>query len=256
VRFLSLIFLFACVCCAVKDETGTNPDATYSVETFRKDSPGCEAGGSCATYEVSYPVFTALDSAVSNIVQEKINAAVTMGNPQAYRWSMEETATNFIEGFEAFRKEAGDPIAENWYYKANVRIETSNDTLISLSVNDEWFTGGAHGGGGTYFINVNTKTGDSVTLDKIFKPGYHEDLMREAERAFRNVRALADTASLVDHGFEFPDNRFQLTENYGFTREGLAFVYNSYEIAPFAVGPTRITIPYEKLRDWLRSPVP
>jgi hypothetical protein len=64
---------------------------------------------------------------------------------------------------------------------------------------------------------------------------------------------LLDTASLLEHGFEFPRNKFKLNDNYGFTRDGIVFVFNSYEIASYAEGPTEIIIPYKKIRDWLNT---
>ncbi|MFZ6013440.1 MAG: RsiV family protein, partial [Bacteroidota bacterium] len=111
---------------------------------------------------------------------------------------------------------------------------------------------GAHGGAGTYFINMNPQTGKEVKLDDILKSGYANVLLKEGEKAFRMVRDLADTTSFYDYGFEFPDNKFQLNDNYGFIQEGIVFFYNRYEIAPYAAGPTQIVIPYEKLRGWLK----
>jgi hypothetical protein len=44
-----------------------------------------------------------------------------------------------------------------------------------------------------------------------------------------------------------------MNDNYGFTTQGIVFVFNSYEIASYAEGPTEILIPYEKIRDWLNT---
>ena len=81
-------------------------------------------------------------------------------------------------------------------------------------------------------------------------------LMKEAEKEFRKVRELSDTASFISHGFEFEDDRFSLTENYGFAPEGIVFVYNSYDVAAYAIGPTQIIVPYEGLREWLKEANP
>jgi hypothetical protein len=85
------------------------------------------------------------------------------------------------------------------------------------------------------------------------KEGYEEKLTQLGEKAFRKERALTDTASLQKNYFEFPANKFTLNQNYGFTKEGIVFYYNSYEIAAYAAGPTEVIIPYEEIKGWLRE---
>jgi hypothetical protein len=89
-------------------------------------------------------------------------------------------------------------------------------------------------------------------LDNFFKPGYNDVLTNLGNKIFRQARQLADTASLSDNYFEFPEDKFQLNKNYGFKKEGIVFFYNSYEIAPYAAGPTEVVIPYEELKEWVR----
>jgi hypothetical protein len=247
------IVLFVCLgqACAVREEASSTSSVRYKTQDFEKNS-GCSAGTACASYEVSYPIFLNIDSSAAQALKARIDAAVSMGNPESEGWTMDQIASDFIEGFKAFQTQMADSTAADWYYKAHVEVETFRDSLISLSVNDEWYTGGAHGGGGTYFINFNPLTKKTFTIDQLLKPGYEEFLRAEGEKAFRSIRALPDTASLADQGFQFPDDRFQLNGNYGFITEGIAFVYNNYEVGPYASGPTQIIIPYEKLKDWLR----
>ena len=127
-----------------------------------------------------------------------------------------------------------------------------SDTLISITVAQDYYTGGAHGGAETYFINVNPKTGAEFTLDNLFKTGYQEALTNAGEQIFRKVHELPDTASLNENYYEFPDDKFQLNQNYGFRKDGIVFYYNNYEIAPYAAGPTEVVIPYESVRTWIK----
>jgi len=41
------------------------------------------------------------------------------------------------------------------------------------------------------------------------------------------------------------------TENFCLTNNGISFHYNIYEIAPYAMGATTITLPYKQLKPWL-----
>ena len=43
-----------------------------------------------------------------------------------------------------------------------------------------------------------------------------------------------------------------MTDNFALTKDGLKFVYNPYEIAPYAMGQQEIVIPYSELKSLLK----
>lgn len=248
--FWSVLLVIVLASCTVKETTNTTPlvrTLDFTEKTFLKQSSLCGIdSGICATYEVKYPVFEVSDTSLNRFIQKKIDQYVSMGNPMAEGWRMDSIAADFIRGYESFQKENEGFEPGIWFYHANVNVETAVDTLISLSVKDEYYTGGAHGGTNTYFININPTTKEDFTLDNYFKPGYREALTRFGEESFRKERGLGPDESLNENGFEFPQDVFRLNDNYGFTKDGIVFVFNSYEIAPYVYGPTHFLIRYDK----------
>ena len=186
VTFVLLCMLFAC---STREEV-KKLDLSHKTENFRVESKGgCSSDTSkCAYYEVSFPVFEGLDSSVSRIIREKISRSVSMGNPEAEGKTMKEIGDGFIEEFEEFVKEMPEE-SLGWHYGADVKVEILNDTLIAMSVTDEYFTGGAHGGYGTYFINIDPRSGKEFRLEDFFLPGYVAALTDKAEKAFRVERS-------------------------------------------------------------------
>jgi hypothetical protein len=239
---------------ACTNEKDKKKSISYEMKTFKVESHGgCQADTlSCALYEVTYPVFTGLDSTVTKIISREIDASVSMDNPEAEGETMKNIGEGFIRDFEEFKTEMDDQ-PMGWRYKGMVDVGVITDSLLSLSVTEEYYTGGAHGGFGKYFINLRPATGEKYTLGNYFKPGYEQPVTKIAEAYFRKVRELADTASLTGNMFEFPEDQFILNMNYGFTKEGVVFYYNSYEIASYAAGPTEVVIPYEALKEWRRE---
>lgn len=248
-----LLLAIAFFSCENKKETKETP-ISFDMKTFRVESKGgCNTDTlQCAYFEVNYPEFSGLDSGVVKVLRQKMDAAVSLGNPESQGQSMKQIGETFIQDYDDFKSEIPEAFG-GWHYTAKVNVEVLTDSLLSLSVNDEYYTGGAHGGSGVYFININPKTGTEFTLDNFLKPGYDDALTALGNRAFRQTRQLADTASLSENYFEFPEDKFQLNKNYGFKKEGIVFFYNSYEIAPYAAGPTEIVIPYEDMKDWIKS---
>ncbi len=68
------------------------------------------------------------------------------------------------------------------------------------------------------------------------------------------MRAVAEGAALKDSGFTFENDLFTLPENFALRDEGLAFYYNPYDVAPYAMGPTEIVLSWEEIKDLLAPP--
>ena len=226
---------------------------TFELKNYKLYSDNCAGDtAKCASYEVSYPEFAGIDSAVSKAIRYKIDSVLSIGFSEGMVQSFEQSGKIFIDQYQEFAGEAAEAAGAAWYYSANVNVENSADSLIALSIYTEDYSGGAHPNSSTIFLNIQAQTGARVQLDNILKPGYKDALTKIGERIFREQRDLADTASFKRNAFDFPDDKFQLNKNYGFTKEGILFYYNSYEVAPYAAGPTEVLIPYTEIKDWLK----
>ncbi|HEY8938116.1 MAG TPA: DUF3298 domain-containing protein [Cyclobacteriaceae bacterium] len=223
------------------------------MKSFRLESMGGCKGDmmACASYTIEYPVFTGLDNVVNDSLKIKMAEAVDTDNPENDTLSFEATGRSFIEDYESTKDEFPD-VNIGWFYKASVTVNILSDTLISLTASNESFTGGAHGSYGTYFINLEPSTGKSITLHDVLKPGYEDTLHKLGEEEFKKSVQIDDSTSYADIGFEFPDDQFQLNDNYGFTNKGIRFVFNVYEIGPYALGSREVFIPYDKIKNWLK----
>ena len=225
---------------------------SFELTEFSLDSdPGCNSDTvACASFKVTYPRFNGLDSAVTTALTDRL-AFWLSGGAEGETKSMAVLANDFVRDYRQMRADVPE-YGLGWTYHARAQVLVASDSLISLQVDVESFTGGAHGSYTTNFVNIDPKSGTPFLLDAFLKPGYQEVLNQLGERDFRLQREIEEAASLEDAGFHFPSNQFQLNENYGFRKEGIVFFFNSYEIAAYAEGPTEILIPYEELRGWYR----
>jgi hypothetical protein len=238
--FLALIAVTAVACTLTE-----RPDMTYEIVHFLKESQtGCDSDtATCARFEVDYPIFT-IDSNVQSAINERI-VAVLSGGPPAPT-SLELLGDDFIDDFVTFQKES-PALGLGWYFDGNVSVLIASDTLISLQVDSETFTGGAHSSFLTRFVNVEPATGTAYLLDALLMPGYQDELNRLAQEDFaRQKMPEADSTGLEG----MPP--FKLNDNYGFSKEGIVFYFNDYELGSYAEGSTEILIPYERLSSWIR----
>ncbi len=114
--------------------------------------------------------------------------------------------------------------------------------------------GGAHGNTTIRFENFNPRTGERVELADLFVSGYEAKLLPLAQDRFREVRAIEEGVTLADAGFSFSENvAFTLSDNFAVEKDGLTFYYNPYEVAPYALGATELTLSYEELDGLLKE---
>ncbi len=227
-------------------------DKTVKMKSFVSESArGCGYDSlNCSRFSINYPEFPGLKPEI----QDQINKRFVMmvrGDADDPRDSFELLGEAFGKDYADFKKDFPDWGA-SWQRNIDISLLLFGDSLLSLQYTEESYTGGAHGNNLLAFINLDPKTGEIVKLDRLLKPGYEEVLRTIGEEIFRRNHELSDTASFEDNGFQFTNDKFSLNDNYGFSREGISFYFNSYEIAPYATGPTEVMIPYARISAWLK----
>jgi hypothetical protein len=244
-RYLIVLMGIGLMACGSFNE---QPDMSFEMKTLLRESrKGCDADtAACARFEVNYPVFVEMDSNVQRSIDERVVAMLAGGQPETAQ-SLTAMADDFVADFEAFEKE-NPQFGLGWYFDGNVSVLIASDTLISLQVDSETFTGGAHGSFTTRFVNVDPMTGTAYMLDALLQPGYEEELSSLAEEDFMRQRMPEGDTTGTEFG-----TPFKLNDNYGFRKEGIVFYFNDYELGSYAEGSTEILIPYERLGGWMRK---
>ncbi|MCX6147416.1 MAG: RsiV family protein [Candidatus Kapabacteria bacterium] len=152
--------------------------------------------------------------------------------------------------------EDDDMLAEqDWYFHNFMEITLNESNLISVSCQTSDYMGGAHGGYNNTNININTLTGNYITLDSILKPGYKKKLDSLGRIAFANYIniPLDSLDNHIKEYFWFNNSKFELNNNFEITYTGLNFVFNQYEIASYADGIFEVFLSYNIIKDLIRE---
>lgn len=141
---------------------------------------------------------------------------------------------------------------ERWEYSQSVEVFLNEQGLFGLQSSHYSYTGGAHGnvylGSQLYRLRDQAR----LTLDSLLLPGVRAELTTWSEAVFRQSNLVAADQSLSEAGYWF-DEGFYLPEYFIYTRNGLDFVYGSYEVGPYAIGQPRFRLPYAELERFLRE---
>lgn len=210
----------------------------------------------CATVLFKYPEVNsaenpALADTLNQLIHQQLLDTLEEDNANTVaEMSFEQLAQNFIEDYQ--QEGAFTP----WSLERKVDIAYQAPQLLTLVLDEYSYLGGAHPASGTRYTVINLRDGKTVGLADLLSNGYEVPLNVAGEKAFREARNLPEAANLEEQGFTFENNVFSLNENFGVLEDGLKFVFNSYEIAPYALGPTDILIPYDDIRSLVRPEGP
>jgi hypothetical protein len=128
--------------------------------------------------------------------------------------------------------------------------------VASLAVTEAGFLGGAHPNSTTRFASFDVRSGRTLTRWDLLREDARDSLDAAGERAFRRVRKLAPDADLAAAGFWFEGGRFKLNENFAVSPTGLLFFFNPYEVAPYALGATSLSLPWAEVMPFVRPEGP
>lgn len=177
--------------------------------------------------------------------------------PAKYADDYAKTYRNDLESsYLEDEKNTDSDVITSWYsYEESIQSAVERyqkNTLLVYRVNMYAYTGGVHGMHGTFYTNIDLHNLRIITLSDLFKSGYEEPLTNLiCEQLMKDVE-VESLEELEDQGFG-PIDEIKPTENFVIYADSMEFLYNIYEIAPYAYGAISVVIPYETLRPLLNT---
>ena len=123
---------------------------------------------------------------------------------------------------------------------------------ITYIVAHEEYNGGAHPNTYINITNFDPVSGNEITLDNIFKEGYEEPLTVILTNQLMKEAQVSTIEELRDKGILFFDTEMFVSNNFIPEDDSITFLYNRYEIAPYAAGEILLTIDYNTLKEIMK----
>ena len=119
------------------------------------------------------------------------------------------------------------------------------------------YMGGAHGLETRNYYNFDLKTGKTITESDLFKPNYKAELSELIKKRIveesKEVKEAKDTEPILSlEDTDFWADSIKPNGNFYITDESINYVFNPYEIAPYYIGQTEVTIPFNRLKNILK----
>lgn len=256
VATLSLLpLLFNCGGSAAQNNNETQGESAplvFQQQSFSKSSEGCATDAErCAKVTAEYPM--AMPGKGQEQAAKRFNDTLLSYVEQSLaffviddedgRPGLEGIAEAFLTEYEAAMSE-NPGMAQAWESELTGEVLYNSPGRVSIALSHYAYAGGAHPNSFVTLLMFDAESGQKLELDDVVTD--MAALERLAEQAFRNAQELGPNDNLEEAGF-FWGEGFSLPANAALTEEGLYCFYNSYEAAPYAMGPTEFTLTYEQL---------
>lgn len=160
---------------------------------------------------------------------------------------LKEYRETSLPAVEEFVRETGEaPAGMDWEYSIDARFSGTAIGTVSYTVTKYEYTGGAHGLQTTTAYLFDSRSGEIVSEEDIFAKGYGPEL------------SSLLTAHAAD-GYENPEDLVLFVDNiepngnFYADADGITYIYNPYEIAPYSSDTITITVPWKELEGLLKK---
>lgn len=202
----------------------------------------------CVNFKVNYPVFTGGDSTLRQALNKSVQGyllSVLGGNGEIpFAQALDSVGNAFIQEYAAEGGETtmmtGEMITE-----VNHKVSLLNAKVATVEMNGYSFTGGAHPNPFASLVTFDLSHGakpvgltDMVSDTNALRP--------ILEKAYKLSKGLKETDPLSE--LVYPEiTQLPMPANAAVVAEGIRFLYNAYEIAPYAVGFGDILLTWDQL---------
>lgn len=206
----------------------------------------------CPKVSISFPKFettTTVGKTINHALEEEVITLLNYDEEVAAT-TIEKANVAFKNDFIALNSKFPDE-SINWEASIEGTLSYENKNIITIALHSYIFTGGAHGYSAVRYLNFDKKKGVELENWELFKDA--TVFLKFVETKFRIQENIPQGQPINSTGFMFENDTFHFSENIGFTKKGLQFIYNQYEVASYADGPIILTVPYREVNAYLAT---
>lgn len=241
-------------------------DTIVYLDKENPESPTCQIKINF-TYLKSSEANDSLAGVINKVLEEAFSSAHTgAASPESFVASIKESLVNdYLRDVQTpYQTDVKNGMKAdeipNWYnyeYDINSELTEGKDSIWNYKVTTFQNTGGAHPNTWSHWVNVDATSGKSLSKKDVFVKGTEEkicqlilpQLLAEANEKL-NTDTLTCVAGLQEVGLLLETDLY-VPDNFLLGKDGVTFLYNRYDIAPYYMGAFELTVPYQDIDAYL-----
>jgi hypothetical protein len=218
---------------------------------FAKASPNCHQDSNrCIVLKAEYPILQGgggVEKSMNDTILHYVKSAfVFEENAAIEKMSLAKAAQAMVDYYDAFSNPDSNNFVTPWEIETFGEVIRNSAGILAVSLSNYSFTGGAHPNTTMTLLNFDIKTGKTLQLKDFIRD--EAKLKKLVEAKFRQERDLNPRENLNEAGF-FWEGAFVLPDSFALQNDGILFYYNTYDVAPYAQGPTSFVLTWEEMGD-------
>lgn len=194
-------------------------------------------------------------SVVNATIASRIFYMEALGLEQAADSFASKYCRDYVKNYAPlYREDKADQEKRAWYeyrYKLSTSHRQERSGAVCYLIDREYYEGGAHGLTQQLAMNFDTKTGNLLTLQDIFVPGFEQRLNEQLLQELLDHTNTHNLDELHEQGYLYSMDMFA-AENFIWGDDEVTFIYNPYEIADYSKGRILLTIDLDDVKDIVR----
>lgn len=209
--------------------------------------------------EVIAPDFSKKNGLTTIKLQEKTDLVeIDVKYPQTGFGSIDDTLSSDINALieemnilasdsEEFIEDFGIPYS----VQSNYEVNRNDDVILSFVVSVYQYTGGAHGISSTWTYVFDKQKNKLIELEDLFNEET-DYLFVLSDMTVRDLktRDLLDNEEWLTEGAGAQKANF---ERFVLTDKEIQFIFDAYQVGPYAAGTQQVSIPFSNLQDILQT---
>ncbi|MEI0799073.1 RsiV family protein [Brachyspira intermedia] len=132
-------------------------------------------------------------------------------------------------------------------YSSQFGIDYLSEKIVSINKMLYEYTGGAHGNYDTVYSVYSLENGNKLKIEDLIIDLKNPDLLNLIKDKLLKIEGRDANSYFGLDELSLENNNFYLTS------KGLVFTWGIYEIGPYAIGETRVLIPTEEIKPYLKD---
>lgn len=151
---------------------------------------------------------------------------------------------NWFEGGASF----------NWEKTLSMSVIYNSSYMLCLEYLRYAYSGGSHGMTNISYDIIHLYRGDLLSYSDVFIEGADSSLSILLTQQLRRDYSIPDDVSLKQAGFFV--NQVEPNRNIYVDGNGIGFLFNSYEIAPYSQGATNVFLEFNQIKELVKMGTP
>lgn len=135
--------------------------------------------------------------------------------------------------------------------QAEGKVVFQEGNFLSYQFKVYSYMGGAHGNTTTANRVFDLNSQQAITLSNLFSADNLAQVGVLLRQALATLNECESVEQLAQAGIFFSANEIEPTDNFLLDGKGLTWIYDPYEIAPYAYGPVTVSLTWKELNDLL-----